>query len=103
MARCNSIPSSVLWGRFNGIPFQERICPCPQRAVEMLDHLLFRCPLHNEARRKCLALQFYLNSLAEDFAILQFLLTTTDSDIVFQIAKFISQIVVTNLKRAPTP
>lgn len=103
MARCNSIPSAVLWGRFNGTPLHERICPCSQRVVETLDHLLFHCPLYNEARRKCPALQPHLNSLFEDFVILQSLLASTDPNTILQIATFILQIVASNLKRAPIP
>lgn len=51
LARCNVVPSEVMWGRFKGIEYIKRLCPCAQGVVESLDHLIFHCPRHDQSRQ----------------------------------------------------
>ncbi|KAJ7313381.1 hypothetical protein JRQ81_004695, partial [Phrynocephalus forsythii] len=48
LARCNVMPSAVLYGRFQGLPLDKRCCSCGMGSVETLDHIFFYCPLHKE-------------------------------------------------------
>lgn len=42
-ARFNCLPFTVLDGRYNGIPYENRLCPCNDWEVESLEHVLLEC------------------------------------------------------------
>lgn len=50
LARLNALPSAVMSGRFNGIPYPDRLCNllpllnCGSNKIDLVDHILLDCP-----------------------------------------------------------
>ena len=43
LARLHVLPSNLLEGRFQGIPYSDRLCPCDSGKVEIVEHVLLYC------------------------------------------------------------
>ena len=46
LARLNMLPSKLLDGKFQNIPFSECLCPCKSNQVETVTHVLYACLLY---------------------------------------------------------
>ena len=99
LARCNSIPSAVLTGRFNNIPFNNRFCPCVLNIVETLPHILFHCPFHSATRDKFFASLPQRKPWLTDKAYLSSILQRTDENSLNALGKFLLDIIKTNSAR----
>lgn len=99
MARCNVVPSEVLWGRYKGTVYSERCCPCAQGVVESLEHLIFYCPCHARNRQRYLIPLLNSNPQYAGKWNIQLLFSIHDADFVKQLACYIASIVRINLLR----
>uniref|UniRef100_A0A670HL80 ribonuclease H n=1 Tax=Podarcis muralis TaxID=64176 RepID=A0A670HL80_PODMU len=55
LARLNMLPSAVLEGRYQGISFENRLCPCGAGCVETVSHVLLSCSLYKDLRDETIA------------------------------------------------
>ena len=50
LARMNIFPSAVLAGRYQNIPYEQRVCDCHLGEPESISHILLSCPLFSKQR-----------------------------------------------------
>ena len=49
LARFTALPLAVLFGSFRRTPHNLRRCPCSQRAIKTVPHVLLNCPFHSSS------------------------------------------------------
>ena len=88
--RCGVAPIRVETGRYEGLTYEERMCPYCKNVVEDESHLLLVCPLYNDIR-KCL---FEYLSVCNNgifcfskMELLKLILASTDIKVARQSAK----------------
>ena len=64
LARVNSFPSSVSWGRFNQIPTLKRLCLHGCKVPDTLTHIVLECPAFSSQRALIQSYLVDLNSKA---------------------------------------
>ncbi|KAJ7319988.1 hypothetical protein JRQ81_019499, partial [Phrynocephalus forsythii] len=50
LACFNALPSAVQEGKFNNIPYSQRLCPCNSGEIENISHVLLHCTFYSEIR-----------------------------------------------------
>lgn len=50
LARFNVLPSALLLGRYEGKPYESRVCPCGSSEVETSLHVLLHCSYYEDLR-----------------------------------------------------
>nr|XP_016853653.1 PREDICTED: uncharacterized protein LOC107983669 [Anolis carolinensis] len=88
LARCHALPSAVLEGRYQKIPYSERLCPCDSGQIETTEHVLLQCLFYRDIRTRLImpwttkypgcSGQFYVTLLLSD----------TISAVTYNVAKF---------------
>ena len=93
LARFNILPSAILSGRYHGISYSDRLCPCTKTHIETVPHVLLHCPFYQMLRLKCFNPTFnptfiHLTELSDHYKVL-FLLDNSDPEIIEIVAKFL--------------
>ena len=44
------LPSVVLLGRYNNIPYESRLCACGEGTIETLSHVILECKIYEQIR-----------------------------------------------------
>ena len=89
LARFNILPTAVMTGRFQKIPYAYRQCPCKQGSIETIQHVFFYCPIYDAIRAKVLNALPFKGTGYSDSCKVQFLLSNQDPDIIDIVAKFL--------------
>ncbi|KAJ7322478.1 hypothetical protein JRQ81_018765, partial [Phrynocephalus forsythii] len=92
LARCNAIPSAVLYGRFNRTAYNDRCCACALGGVESHSHMVLYCPLYDHFRKKLLDPLLLKKRQSSDTDILRFLLSSGDTVVIENVASFLAQL-----------
>ncbi|XP_077205815.1 uncharacterized protein LOC143843519 [Paroedura picta] len=50
-ARCSTLPTAVLEGRYQKKPLAQRLCPCASGWIESDEHVFLFCPIYDTIRR----------------------------------------------------
>ncbi len=83
-------PLRVETGRYEGLAFEERVCPYCKDLVEDESHMILYCPLYNNIR-KCLFdyLRVLYNGINcfSDIELLKFILASTNPNVTKLCAK----------------
>ena len=88
-ARLNTLDSTVLWGRYKGVPYTQRTCHCTMGVVESTEHILLTCPLYVELRQNLIApLLRQFSFLSRERQVL-YLLNNVTRNTASQVAKFL--------------
>ena len=85
--RFQSMPSSVLSGRYAQIPLSHRLCICGNPVVEDLPHYLLECPLYADPRRKFL-IKIIPGVFSSSQDKLRYLLSDMDPFVTQRVATF---------------
>ena len=82
------MPSAILVGRYENVPFDQRLCICGSGEVEDVSHYLLRCPLYDHPRSKFLA--GILRTLCDSPPLAQLCMLLAGRDVIttHQVAKF---------------
>ena len=73
-------------GRYNGIPFDERVCPLCEGGIETEYHFLLICPNLAHIRSKYISAVWYTFPSTEKFIQL---CTTTNSQVINNMSRYI--------------
>ncbi|KAJ7320683.1 hypothetical protein JRQ81_020194, partial [Phrynocephalus forsythii] len=93
LARCNVLPSNVVYGRFGSLPLETRLCPCNTGTTESLVHMILYCPLYKDMHASHLDPHLARLPGRQDEVILHKLLLGKDKTHTRQIAIFINLII----------
>ncbi|KAJ7319797.1 hypothetical protein JRQ81_019308 [Phrynocephalus forsythii] len=88
LARCNAIPSAVLYGRFNGTPYSDRRCSCVLDGVESLTHMVLYCPFYDHFHKKLLDPRLLKKRHCSNIDNLRYLLSPGESAVIENVAAF---------------
>ncbi|KAJ7332840.1 hypothetical protein JRQ81_015020 [Phrynocephalus forsythii] len=53
-ARFNCLQSAILDGCYSGVPYENRLCPCNNKEIETLNHVIFVCDFYRNECTKLL-------------------------------------------------
>ncbi|KAJ7320016.1 hypothetical protein JRQ81_019527 [Phrynocephalus forsythii] len=88
LARCLALPSAELEGKYKNTPFAERLCSCPLREIETIEHMFFTCPLYEAAHKEIIFPLMESIPRRSEGKRLEFLLSDADTKITCQVARF---------------
>ena len=89
LARTNTLPSAMLYGRFKQIPYSARICPCGQHHIETIVHVFFHCQFYSQFQTKFLNPLLNNSKQYSDELKIQILLSSQNPDVIVPVARFV--------------
>ncbi|KAJ7324588.1 hypothetical protein JRQ81_017608 [Phrynocephalus forsythii] len=92
LARLNIFPSSVLSGRYLGIPSSQRLCKFCQLEPDTVPHILCHCPAHTRLRKEFLdPIMSMFSGPPEEYT--SFLLRDNSEWVTLQVADFLVAVI----------
>ena len=88
LARMNIFPSAVQFGRYQNIPYEQRLCDCHLGEPESILHILFSCPLFSKQRSLLLGPLFQPNKPSAHG--IKKVLADTSPEVTEDIAEFLA-------------